>query len=423
MSSPLDTTTTTTAVLEDDVPLQAALADVDRCFHYVFDVPFPRAATPVAVQTLHGSTCNDICRVTLTTSSADNAEEAKNAANTTPSDVFMKSSRGVRRAEILLEVGALALLRRAGLPVPPVLLAGEVEGTAYLVEPFIHSGRGVVPNWHTVRDEAAAGRALAALHRHRSTDGRFGCRRVAASLNTGDVTAPPAFREVFNIRSEEAVASLTASAADVAADAYVNTFVWNASWPELYLTHLLQPQVTRAQQRGLWSADRQRLFEIFAERFRAHFATRAALAAESDASLASSSSLDDPPCVLGACAESDDATAAVQREVSVPPSTSITECSLLHGDMWGGNLLFNTSGRPVFIDPQPLYGDREMDIAMTQFFGGFGPDFYAAYEADYPLDEEADMRVPWYQLYYALMHLTLLGEAYGRAVEEALRSV
>lgn len=58
--------------------------------------------------------------------------------------------------------------------------------------------------------------------------------------------------------------------------------------------------------------------------------------------------------------------------------------SLLHGDLWGGNAAADEQGNPVIFDPASYYGDRETDIAMTELFGGFGNDFYAAYQTEYP---------------------------------------
>ena len=43
--------------------------------------------------------------------------------------------------------------------------------------------------------------------------------------------------------------------------------------------------------------------------------------------------------------------------------------SLLHGDLWGGNYMFLTDGRPALFDPAPLYGDREFDLGITTVFG------------------------------------------------------
>ncbi len=86
--------------------------------------------------------------------------------------------------------------------------------------------------------------------------------------------------------------------------------------------------------------------------------------------------------------------------------------SLLHGDLWGGNLGFDREGRPVIFDPAVYYGDREADLAMTELFGGFGTDFYAAYDDAWPLDRGYRVRKTLYNLYHILNHLNLFGRGY-----------
>ncbi|HTT01116.1 MAG TPA: fructosamine kinase family protein [Steroidobacteraceae bacterium] len=86
--------------------------------------------------------------------------------------------------------------------------------------------------------------------------------------------------------------------------------------------------------------------------------------------------------------------------------------SLLHGDLWSGNRAADAQAAPVVFDPAVYYGDREADIAMTRLFGAFSPDFYAAYQAEWPLDAEAPRRVELYNLYHVLNHLNLFGGAY-----------
>jgi len=86
--------------------------------------------------------------------------------------------------------------------------------------------------------------------------------------------------------------------------------------------------------------------------------------------------------------------------------------SLLHGDLWGGNLGFDQDGQPVIFDPAVYYGDREADIAMTELFGGFGKDFYAAYNAAWALDPGYRTRKDLYNLYHILNHLNLFGTGY-----------
>ena len=94
-----------------------------------------------------------------------------------------------------------------------------------------------------------------------------------------------------------------------------------------------------------------------------------------------------------------------------------TEAALLHGDLWGGNWA-SADGEAVVFDPAVYYGDREADIAMTRLFGGFGPAFYAAYEARWPKRAGYSERQCLYQLYHVLNHLNLFGSGYlGRALQ------
>jgi protein-ribulosamine 3-kinase len=86
--------------------------------------------------------------------------------------------------------------------------------------------------------------------------------------------------------------------------------------------------------------------------------------------------------------------------------------SLLHGDLWGGNQAYTRAGEPAIYDPAVYYGDRETDIAMTELFGGFGRDFYAAYREHYPLDEGYAVRRRLYNLYHVLNHFNMFGGGY-----------
>ena len=85
---------------------------------------------------------------------------------------------------------------------------------------------------------------------------------------------------------------------------------------------------------------------------------------------------------------------------------------LLHGDLWSGNFLCNSSGNPVLIDPAVYYGHREADLAMTRLFGGFPEIFYEAYQQEYPLPEGWRYREDVYKLYHVLNHLNLFGAGY-----------
>lgn len=87
--------------------------------------------------------------------------------------------------------------------------------------------------------------------------------------------------------------------------------------------------------------------------------------------------------------------------------------SLLHGDLWGGNHAYLPDGTPVIFDPAVYFGDRECDLAMSELFGGFAPDFYAAYREAWPLDAGYDVRKTLYNLYHILNHANLFGGGYA----------
>lgn len=94
--------------------------------------------------------------------------------------------------------------------------------------------------------------------------------------------------------------------------------------------------------------------------------------------------------------------------------------SLLHGDLWGGNWGACVDGGPAVFDPAVYYGDREADLAMTELFGGFPLEFYAAYWAHVPADAGYALRRELYNFYHVLNHLNLFGEAYLAQAERML---
>lgn len=101
----------------------------------------------------------------------------------------------------------------------------------------------------------------------------------------------------------------------------------------------------------------------------------------------------------------------------------VSEASLLHGDLWNGNVHILRDGMPALVDPSVYYGHREVDLAMSELFGGFGRDFYEAYEEAWPVDAAYhERRRALYQLYYLLVHVNLFGGSYVASVRERLRA-
>lgn len=94
--------------------------------------------------------------------------------------------------------------------------------------------------------------------------------------------------------------------------------------------------------------------------------------------------------------------------------------SLLHGDLWSGNVMPGSDGSAWLIDPAVYVGHAEADLAMTELFCGFPKSFYDAYEEENPLQPGYDDRRDIYNLYHLLNHTNLFGWGYFPAVERIL---
>lgn len=96
--------------------------------------------------------------------------------------------------------------------------------------------------------------------------------------------------------------------------------------------------------------------------------------------------------------------------------------SLLHGDLWSGNVLATRAG-PALIDPAVYRGHREVDLAMLELFGGWGPAVLRAYQDQWPLlPGYAEQRRAVYQLYPLLVHVNLFGGAYMEQTARTLQA-
>lgn len=94
--------------------------------------------------------------------------------------------------------------------------------------------------------------------------------------------------------------------------------------------------------------------------------------------------------------------------------------SLLHGDLWGGNVITGPEGQACFIDPAVYYGNREIELSFTKMFGGFGQDFYGVYREMWPLEPGFEQRVDIYNMYPSMVHVNLFGTSYLGGVEHVL---
>ena len=95
--------------------------------------------------------------------------------------------------------------------------------------------------------------------------------------------------------------------------------------------------------------------------------------------------------------------------------------SLLHGDLWGGNILFHKDRLSAVIDPACYYGHPEIELAFTTMFNTFGRVFFQEYEQSRPLREGFfKERRDLYLIYPILVHIALFGGSYISDLDRTL---
>lgn len=95
--------------------------------------------------------------------------------------------------------------------------------------------------------------------------------------------------------------------------------------------------------------------------------------------------------------------------------------SLIHGDLWTGNILCRRGRIACFIDPAIYFADAEIELAFSTLFGTLGEPFFRRYAEHRPLrpgffEERCDL----YNLYPLLVHVRLFGGSYVGSVERTL---
>lgn len=108
--------------------------------------------------------------------------------------------------------------------------------------------------------------------------------------------------------------------------------------------------------------------------------------------------------------------ARLERWIGEPPAPS-----LIHGDMWAGNVLAKGGRIAGFVDPAIYYADAEIELAFSTLFSTFGDSFFRRYAEHRPIrpgffEERRDLL----NLYPLLVHVRLFGGAYVQSVERTL---
>jgi fructosamine-3-kinase len=94
--------------------------------------------------------------------------------------------------------------------------------------------------------------------------------------------------------------------------------------------------------------------------------------------------------------------------------------SIVHGDLWSGNAAILADGTPTIFDPALYWGDREVDLAMTELFGGFPQAFYVGYGSVWPTRPGYERRKILYNLYHILNHYNLFGGGYAAQADRMI---
>jgi len=97
--------------------------------------------------------------------------------------------------------------------------------------------------------------------------------------------------------------------------------------------------------------------------------------------------------------------------------------TLVHGDLWSGNIGIDKNGKGVIFDPASWWADHEVDIAMTRLFGGFRKEFYEEYHKIFPIKKGFDKRIIIYNFYHILNHANMFGGSYFYQVEEYVNKI
>jgi len=98
--------------------------------------------------------------------------------------------------------------------------------------------------------------------------------------------------------------------------------------------------------------------------------------------------------------------------------------SLIHGDLWGGNVLAKDGRIAGFVDPAIYYADAEIELAFSTLFSTFGAPFFKCYDEIRPIrDGFFEARRDLYNLYPLLVHVRLFGGGYVGSLEANLRKL
>ena len=98
--------------------------------------------------------------------------------------------------------------------------------------------------------------------------------------------------------------------------------------------------------------------------------------------------------------------------------------SLLHGDLWEGNILFHNGELVGLIDPGVFFGHNEMEIAYLTWFQYVNDTFLNFYSNNTIIDKNYKDYEPIYQIFFSLLNVRLWDrDYYIKDVQKLLKKV
>ena len=97
--------------------------------------------------------------------------------------------------------------------------------------------------------------------------------------------------------------------------------------------------------------------------------------------------------------------------------------SLLHGDLWSGNILFNNGNLVGLIDPGIYFGHNELEISYLTWFKYVDNNFLSYYSDFLKIDKYYYKYEPVYQLYFSLLNIHLWSREYIKDTERLLKKI
>ncbi len=99
--------------------------------------------------------------------------------------------------------------------------------------------------------------------------------------------------------------------------------------------------------------------------------------------------------------------------------------SLLHGDLWEGNILFENKKFVGLIDPGSFYGHNELEVSYLRWFNPkfIDDNFLDKYNDHIKIDKYYFEYEPVYQLYYSLLNVYLWDRSYIEDVRKLLKKI